>query len=113
MESNTINVSVDLVTAANIVSRYIIEGSFSGQLIDDYQVHIKDGSVCHVLVFEKYYYRVSNRLTLTVTIDNADGFTRVHYVSGGGGNGTLFRFDWGSSDSFGSQVYEALHNYII
>jgi len=35
-------------------------------------------------------------LTLTVVIDDLTGRTRVHSVSGGGGEG-LFRFDWGAS----------------
>jgi hypothetical protein len=65
------------------------------------------------MVFEKYFYRVSNRLTMTVIIDNFEGRTRVHCVSGGGSQGVFFRFDWGSSDSFARSAYRALQNYII
>ncbi len=110
---NTIYVTLDPASTANTISRHIIEGSISGELIDDHTVNYADDKLCRVMVFEKYYYRVSNRLILTVTIDNADGRTRVHFISGGGGNGTFFRFDWGSSDSFSNCVYEALRKYII
>lgn len=47
-----------------------------------------------VAVYEKHYYRAGNRLTLTVVLDDFTGRTRVHCISGGGGEG-LFRFDWG------------------
>ena len=60
-----------------------------------------------VLVFEKHYYRAGNRLTLTVTLDDFTGRTRVHCASGGGGEG-LFRFDWGAGDSFEGVVHDAL-----
>lgn len=46
-----------------------------------------------MMVFEKHYYRAGNRLTLTVIINNLEDITRVHYISGGGGQG-LFTFDW-------------------
>ena len=113
MGSYTIYVSVDPATAANIVSNYIVGRSISGELIDDYVLHHTGGGTCRVMVFEKYFYRVSNRLTLTVTIDNFEGRTRVHCVSGGGGQGVFFRFDWGSSDSFARSAYRALQDYII
>ena len=58
-------------------------------------------------IFEKHYWRAGNRLTLTVTVDNLQGHTRVHLVSGGGGEG-LFRFDWGASESFVSSAIDAL-----
>jgi hypothetical protein len=113
MESNTIYVSLDVAASANTVTKYIIEGSLSGELLDDYNIRNTDGNICRVLVFEKYYYRVGNRLTLTVVFDNYSGRTRVHYVSGGGGQGAIFRFDWGSSDSFSNCVYYALQGYIV
>ena len=63
-----------------------------------------------VLVFEKHYYRAGNRLTLTVTLDDFTGRTRVHCASGGGGEG-LFRFDWGAAESFEGVVHDALSGY--
>ena len=40
--------------------------------------------------------RSSNRASLTVTIDNFDGKTKVHAVASGGSEGVFFRFDWGA-----------------
>ena len=87
MENYTIYVSKDPATAADLISRYIVGGSISGELLDDYVLQHGESGYCRVMVFEKYYYRVSNRLTLTVAIDNFEGRTRVHCVSGGGEQG--------------------------
>lgn len=107
----TFYVSIDAESAANIINNEVVNGSITGELIDLYKVKEQNGSLA-VLVFEKHYWRVSNRLTLTVTIDDLCGKTRVHYVSGGGGEG-LFRFDWGAANSFEGVVEKALRPYII
>ena len=110
--SNTFFVSLDPLKTAQKVIDNIVGGSFTGELIDDYSVG-GDAAGCRVLVFEKYYQRVNNRLILTVVIDIITGRTRVHYASGGGGEGMLFRFDWGAADSFAGCVQDALDSYII
>ncbi|MDI9496080.1 MAG: DUF6054 family protein [Bacillota bacterium] len=98
--------------AAELINHGIVEGSITGVLIDKYLVHGDDGKLCIVSVYEKHYYRAGNRLTLTAVIDNMEGATRVHCVSGGGGEG-LFRFDWGASESFEYCVEDALAQYKI
>ena len=104
----TYTLTCDPFTAADLAIRAIEGGSFTGELIDRYQ--ISDGDkTCIVLVFEKHYYRAGNRLTLTVTLDNLSSVTRVHLVGGGGGEG-LFRFDWGAAESFEQCVVDALRN---
>lgn len=96
----------------NLVTSSIVDGSITGELIDSHTVQGHDGKLCIVAVFEKHYYRAGNRLTLTVIIDNMDNCTKVHSISGGGGEG-LFRFDWGASESFESCVEEALSEYLL
>lgn len=90
--------------------REAVGDSVTGEEIDSYVVTHPSGGRCMVLVFEKHYYRAGNRLTLTVTLDDFTGKTRVHCASGGGGEG-LFRFDWGASESFEGVVHEALYDY--
>ncbi|MBD5104480.1 MAG: hypothetical protein HDT47_06420 [Ruminococcaceae bacterium] len=108
---NTFYVSIDVESAAIAINKEVVDGSITGELIDFYEVKEEKGSLV-VLVFEKHYWRAGNRLTLTVTIDDLCGKTRVHYVSGGGGEG-LFRFDWGAAESFEGVAEDALRNYII
>ena len=93
--------------AAEMVDRAIVEGSVTGTLIGSHRVQGEGGRLCIVAVYEKHYWRAGNRLTLTVIIDDMDGATRVHSISGGGGEG-LFRFDWGAAGSFEGCVAEAL-----
>ena len=107
-----INVNLTPQMAAEIVNRSIVEGSITGKLIDHHTVNAQDGSLCVVSVYEKHYYRAGNRLTLTAIIDNMSGVTKVHCISGGGGEG-LFAFDWGSAKSFESCVSKALEQYKI
>lgn len=109
---NSMFVSIAMDKAINILIESIVHGSITGELIDEYKITGPNGIITVVLVFEKHYYRAGNRLTLTVTLDNFTGKTRVHYVGGGGGEG-LFRFDWGAADSFADSVNDILSKYRI
>jgi len=106
---NTFFITLDVATAADMLIKEVVNGSITGELIDDYSIH-SAGGACRVLVFEKHFYRAGNRLTLTVTLDNLSGSTRVHFVGGGGGEG-FFRFDWGASGSFERTVENVFSSY--
>lgn len=105
-------ISLQPEEATELVNKEIVEGSFTGELIDSYVVNGENDKLCIVAVYDKHYYRAGNRLTLTVIIDNMQGTTRVHCISGGGGEG-FFRFDWGAAESFESCVENALAAYKI
>ncbi|MBQ8276778.1 MAG: hypothetical protein IJZ02_09195 [Clostridia bacterium] len=108
--ANTFTVSLSPAHAAERICDAVEGGSLTGELIDHYVIGRADGGQCIVLVFEKHYYRAGNRLTLTVTIDDMSGKTRVHTVGGGGGEG-LFGFDWGAAESFEHVAVSALEDY--
>jgi hypothetical protein len=57
--------------------------------------------------------RSSNRASLSVTIDNFDGQTKVHAVASGGSEGVFMRFDWGAGRNFANSVESALGSYIV
>lgn len=106
------NVSVSPREAMRIIDNEIVNGSVTGEKIDEY-VREHDGRFIAVLVYEKLYYRAGNRVTLTAVIDNLNGVTHIHAVGSGGGQGVFFRFDWGASDNFENCVSNALCEYII
>ena len=108
---NTCYVTCSIGQCAELIHSAIVDGSVTGELLARYGVRSPDGLLCLVMVYEKHYWRAGNRLTLTVTIDNMSGRTRVHTVGGGGGEG-LFRFDWGASQSFEGVVQDALAPYL-
>ena len=103
-------VTLPLSECEALIDRAVVDGSITGEQLDRYEVRQPGCGGCVVLVYEKHYYRAGNRLTLTVTLDDLTGKTRVHTVSGGGGAG-LFRFDWGASERFEAVVDEALEQY--
>ena len=98
--------------AVDLVDKEIVNGSITGEKVDEHVCTTENGREVRVVVYEKHYYRADNRLTLTLTVDNLGGYTRVHAVGGGGGKG-FFRFDWGASDSFANSVENALYQYKV
>lgn len=109
---NTFYVNLPLEQVEKRLENAIVDGSITGILIDRYEIEGSDSKKCLILVYEKHYYRAGNRLTLTVTIDTLGEKTRVHYISGGGGEG-LFRFDWGAAESFADIVPKTLEEFML
>ncbi len=105
-------VSISPQETEKLITSTIVEGSITGELIDKYTKDAENGASVIVLVFDKHYYRVGNRLTLTIVIDNIDGKTHIHAIGGGGGEG-LFRWDAGAAESFEDCIYDAIYKYII
>lgn len=105
------NVSVSPCEAMEIIDNEIVNGSITGVKIDEY-IRQPDGRFIAVIVYEKHYYRVGNRLTLTVVVDNLRGATHIHVVGSGGGQGFL-SFDWGASSNFEDTIFKTFREYII
>ena len=105
-------VSITPQEAIEQITKTIVNGSITGELIDKYITDTGNGAMVCVMVFEKHYYRAGNRLTLTVVIDNLRENTHIHVVGGGGGQGFL-KFDWFASDNFEGCVYDTLRKYQI
>jgi hypothetical protein len=108
----TFFVSLPLQEAAEIIRREVESESVTGELLDDYELSKEDGSV-RILTFEKWFYRVGNRLVLTVTLDDLTGRTRIHVVSGGGGTSVWWKFDWFAGEDFADLPYKAMESYRI
>lgn len=90
----------------------IIKNTVSGEQIDEYISGVGENAVA-VTVYEQYFYRVNNRLTLTSIVDKVYGKTHVRLISAGGGAGVVFRFDWGAAASMEQSVIDALSANII
>ena len=108
----TFFVSLSLPEAAEIIRKQVEDESVTGELLDDYTVSTEVG-VLRNLIFEKWFYRVGNRLVMTVTLDDLTGRTRIHVVSGGGGESVWWKFDWFAGESFADEPYNAMENYLI
>ena len=108
----TVFVSLSLPEAAERIRRRVEEGSFTGELLDDYTISGTEGAG-RVMIFEKWFYRVGNRLVLTVTLDDLTGRTRIRVVPGGGGTSPWWKFDWFAGESFADEPYAAVEDYLI
>ncbi len=96
--------------ASHDVYDAVVNGSISGECIEQYNLGSGEHR-CIVMVFEKYFWRNSSRASLTVTFDTLSGRTRMTAVGSGGGNGTFFSFDWGSSSSLENTAFRAVEKY--
>lgn len=85
----------------------------SADLVHEEFFNVGEGKYIGTLIFEKYYFRASNRAALVVIIDNFKGETEVRSVSTGSSQGMIFNFDWGASDNFANSVKEILKNFVI
>ncbi|MGN7386417.1 DUF6054 family protein [Sporosarcina sp. SAFN-015] len=112
MSVKDFNVSITPGEAVDIIQSEILRGSISGTLVDHYR-RTAGSSEVHVLIMEKYYMRSNNRASVTTTIDNFDGATRVHVVAAGSSEGVFFRFDWGAGNSFATSVERSLQQHIV
>ena len=86
------------------------ELTYDGKLLDCHRLRAGERQII-VSVYERCYFRVGNALTATVTIDDLEGATRVHWVCGGGSDSALVSFDWGAADYFGTQIRKVLQEY--
>lgn len=85
----------------------VVGGSITGQVLFENVYGNEDHKVM-VIVYEKYYYRAANRVSLTVVIEEKDDQTLVDATSTGGGQGIIFRFSWGAETSFAKIVVNSL-----
>lgn len=75
-----------------------------GDYYDDYNIihneQVKED--LYFMVVEKFFFRNSSRASLSILLlPSDDGFsTIIEAIGSGGGQGMLFKFDWGAKESF-------------
>lgn len=104
----TFTVSSAPSVAAEKIKNYVLSAGMSIECVGSHYSRSAEGKETVMLVFEKYYMRNSSRASLTVVAENLKGKTTVCAVGSGGGQGLLFRFDWGAAGNFEGLVEEAL-----
>lgn len=73
---------------------------------------IGNGKYYGTLIFEKYFFRASNRAALVVLVNNLNGKTVITLVATGSSKGLFFKGDWGAANSFAGSVKKILKSYI-
>ena len=101
-------VSLPLIQAMELIK----EGQNS-ELVHEEVLDIGNGKLTGTLIFEKYFFRSSNRAALIVILDNLEGVTDLRVVSTGSSQGLVINFDWGAASDFVKSVRWSLKDYII
>lgn len=91
----------------------IVKQNHDAELVHEELLGIGEGKFVGTLIFEKYYFRTSNRAALIMICDNINGTTEVRSVGTGSSQGLIFNFDWGAADEFAHSVKEILEKYVI
>ena len=113
MNADNFKVNLSLRDTISKLDSGIVRESVTGERIDYHVITGNEDSGAILLVYEKYFSRVGNRITLTIVVDNLDGHTKVHSIGGGAAQGMFFKFDWGASASFTSLPRSIFRNDII
>ena len=73
---------------------------------DDYNIIFrgKTDENNYLFIVEKFFFRTSNRATLTALLTADGDYCNAVVVGSGGGQGMFFKFDWGASDSFENSI---------
>ena len=109
----TFRVSLSPTEAASRIENYVISSAISAECVGKCVQRSADGQEAIMLVFEKYFMRNSSRASLSVLIENLSGMTYVASVGSGGGQNTLFSFDWGAGDDFAALPRKALGGFML
>lgn len=93
------------------VENEVISGSMSASIEDRHVEHIQ-GVTCTVLVFERYSYTGSNRVSMNLTILGDQEEIKIIAITAGGSQGTFFKINtWGES-SFLDTLIKPVEAYI-
>lgn len=97
-------------SVANLLRSEIPACGVSCELVESASRQAGDATVV-LLVFEKYYYRASNRASLSILVTGCNGSVTVDAIGSGGGQGALFRFSWGAEENFVNTVSDILRQH--
>ncbi len=84
-----------------------IEDNFDGELVCSEYQDLNDNTKVLVMNYEKYYFRVSSYVGLSIVITEYNG-TQTAVVTGFGGGGGLLNISYGANSSFAEKMVEML-----
>lgn len=99
------------VSISPVEAQLIVENDISAELVYSDKYDLGNGKVLAISIFEKYFFRSSNRAALTVIFENSYGDTQVKAISTGSSQGILFNIDYGAADSFVNSVEKILKGH--
>jgi hypothetical protein len=101
--------SITLTQTIDLIKTELPKRALSLEVVDE--GYIKGNSDAYLIVFEKYFMRVSNRVSLSIMLSEVNGKTQIVAISSGAGTGALFKFGWGSEEDFLSDFERFMEGY--
>lgn len=86
----------------------IIEDNFDGELVCSEYQDLNDNTKVLIMNYEKYYFRVSSYVGLSVVITEHNG-AQTAVITGFGGGGGLLNISYGANSSFAGKMVELLN----
>lgn len=113
MERYTGYLDLPVGAAARTISALVEKMGVSSKMTDCHELRQGEELRGIVLIFEKYYARAGSRLSMTVTLDDLEGRTRVHWVVTGG-EGIFGRSGDSkvAAEKYGGALREALFSHL-
>lgn len=109
MSKLSFTVHGNVSAVADTIENGFCESGLSCELVDRVSRNVNGGQV-RMLVFEKYMWRVSNRVSLTVMLCGNGDTVTVDAIGSGAGQGAFLFFTWGAEDNLVNKVEEILRN---
>ena len=105
--------SLSFMETADIINTGVVNSAATAELVDVINRTWGDTRI-RIMVFEKYYWRSSNRASLTVVLSGGDGNVCVDAIGAGGGQGIVFKLSWGAEEDFVGTVRRILeaHGFV-
>lgn len=101
--------SISLIQTIDLIKTEFPNRALSLEMVDE--GYIKGDTDAYLIVFEKYFMRVSNRVSLSVMLSEVNHRTHIIAISSGAGTGALFKFGWGSEEDFLSDFMRFMESY--
>lgn len=87
-----------LVQTIELIKQKLPKTALSLEFVDE--GYIQSDTVSYLIVFEKYFMRVKNRVSLSIMLSEINHKTEIIAIGSGAGQGAIFSFDWGSEEDF-------------
>lgn len=114
MERNTCQLNLSVGEAARTICQLVEKAGKSSKMADCHELRQGETLCGMVLIFEKYYVGAGSRVSMTVTLDNLDGPTRVHWaVTGGSGIFSNNGESKVAAEKYSNALREELFPYLI
>ena len=99
----------DFNSILNKIEMGICTGSSTATL-EDYSNFCCGNARCAVRVFERYSYLGGNRVSLSVTLFEADGRIRLSAITSGGSQAMFLKFNTFGEEAFLKKLIEIVEN---